>query len=218
MKKAKIHPFARRKDIKEELETLRSQLEVYTPMDEETWGNHAPQELRDQYAASALISCCLHPLRALQRLGFNTGDGSIGKEGKAYWTGVAQRVFETPGCQEILNRDTEKFAGNKDKVMNTLFQIITDPMAAHADRIRGVSQLAKMVRGWQDGEKDKFQAPTVNFLAQIVNGGVQREATVQHELPPGDDTIIDAESFFVERGEEVAIVTDHDSDRRKLAR
>ena len=194
--------------LKAEVKTLRERLGVEKPMDEETWGDFAPQHLRDEVAASALIEQGLHPLRGLERLGFTIEDHSDPK-----WRELASRIFETPGVRAILDADAAKFAGNKDRVLNSLYEIGTDPLAPRPDRIRAIGQLAKMIEGWQDGEKVKNPAQVFNFLMGLVGGtghpnGNGARIVDPKELPPGDDGIVDAESFFVERGEEVVAVVD----------
>lgn len=190
--------------LKEENDDLKAALGLDEPVTLETWAEGAPQELRDQFAASAFIASGLHPQRALARLGFHLDTVEERKE-------VAAQIFSTPGVQAILRDDAKKFAGKKDTVQTELYHIIRtgDP----DQKIRAAGQLAKMLDGWQDGEKVKGVAGTVNLLMQMVGGAsangaprVVGGATVA-ELPPGEE-IIDAESFFVDRGDEVAAVVD----------
>lgn len=203
--------LSRREQIKmltEKVARYEALLHLDEPMDEDSWGEHAPQELRDTVAASALIESALNPIGGLVRLGFTIEDTSDPK-----WKRLAASIFSTPGVRAILSADAEKFAGNKDKVMSAMYEIATDPLAPRADRVRAVNQLAKMNEGWQDGEKVKNPALAMNFLMQIAgsaghgNGNGARVVDPA-ELPPGDDGIVDAESFFVERGEEVVAVVD----------
>lgn len=190
----------RNRALKEENAKLRSAME--TEMDMEEWARHAPQELRDQFAASALIAAELHPQRALMRLGFNLETSAERKR-------VAAEIFETPGVRAILSTDAEKFAGKKSVVMQRLYTIVRTEGPDLA--VRAAGQLAKMIDGWQEGEKNKNASQTINFLmsmgsppngsARVVGNGAVAE------LPPGEE-IIDAEAFFVDRSEEVVAVVD----------
>jgi hypothetical protein len=107
--------------------------------------------------------------------------------------------------------------------MNSLLAAGLNPLESAADRVRAIGQLSKMIEGWQDGVKASNPELVQNFLTQIVgsaqhsaNGSVARAEPL--ELPPGGDTVIDAEEFFVERDAEVAKVTDDPQDTRKLPR
>lgn len=186
--------------LKKENAELRAAME--TEMDMEEWAKHAPQELRDQFAASALIAAELHPQRALTRLGFKIETSAERKR-------VAATIFETPGVQAILSADAEKFAGKKSVVMQRLYTIVRTEGPDLA--VRAAGQLSKMIDGWQEGEKNKTSGNVLNFLMSMgspSNGSarVVGSAAVA-ELPPGEE-IIDAEAFFVDRTEEAVAVVD----------
>jgi hypothetical protein len=194
---------SRRDKIKaavEENAKLRAAME--TPMDREQWAKHTPQELRDQFAASALIAAELHPHRALRRLGFFIEDAA---EREA----LIEEIFETPGVQSILSDDAKAFAGKKSVVMQRLYQIVRTEAPDLA--VRAAGQLSKMIDGWQDGEKNKNAGQTLNFLMQMGTpagvASVRNVTGAVAELPPGEE-IIDAEAFFVDRSEEVVAVVD----------
>ena len=155
--------------LKEENRRLRELLHLDEYLDEESWGAHAPQSMRDQYAASALISEGLHPIKALVRLGFKVQRDSDGKVDKRLKE-IAKNIFETEGVKRILEADVEKFSANKEMVMSNLHRIATSPLSADSDKVRAAGQLSKMVEGWQDGEKGKNPVAVLNFLAQIVGG------------------------------------------------
>jgi hypothetical protein len=215
--------------LKEEVKRLRALIDMDESLDEASWAASAPQETRDQYAAAAYMAEGLHPIRALNRLGFffskdakgNFADPEERKSARA----LARRIFETPGCQAILHADAEKFSANKEAVMQNLYKIAVSPISKEADKVRAAGQLAKMVEGWQDGEKVKNPASVLNFLTQIVGSATvaaQGNGTRPQplELPPGGDSVIDAEEFFVERDAEVAVVVDVDDSQepRRLTR
>lgn len=192
-----------RKVLQKENAELRAALEMYSFTSAEDWAEHAPQELRDQFAASALIAEGLHAQRALVRLGFKIEDSSERKR-------VAAEIFSAPGVQAILKDDAVKFAGKKSTVMNEMYAIVRT--GTPDLKVRAAGQLSKMIDGWQDGEKNKNQPNVVNLLMQMVGGASANGARVigngaVTELPPGEE-IIDAEAFFVDRGEEAVVVVD----------
>lgn len=194
----------RNRALSKENDELKAALGLNGSVTLESWAENTPQELRDQFAASALIAEGLHPQRALARLGFNLETSEERKE-------IAQQIFSSPGVQAILRDDAKKFAGKKDTVLAEMYAIVRtgDP----DQKIRAAGQLAKMLDGWQDGEKVKGVGNTVNLLMQMVGGAsangtprVVGNATVA-ELPPGEE-IIDADDLLVDRGDEVATVVD----------
>jgi hypothetical protein len=195
--------------LKEENERLKALVGLNEPVDEHLWGEYATQEMRDTFAANALIDSGLHPVPALLRLGFSIEDTS-----DPHWKQVARNIFETPGVKAILHADAAKFAGSKDKVLSSLYGIVVNPLATHADRTRAAQQLSRMIEGWQDGEKNKNPALVMNFLQQLMGGGTPHPngngavLTSPAELPPGQGEIIDAEEFFVEPSEEAVAVID----------
>lgn len=79
---------------------LKELLGLAEPTTEETWGEFAPQDVRDQMAAAALIAERLDYGRALRRLGFKwelDQNNRMPRETRA----LSFRVFG-PGCQAIL--------------------------------------------------------------------------------------------------------------------
>lgn len=146
-------------------------------------------------------------------------DGSVDKRFKE----VAKNIFETEGVKRILEADAEKFSASKEMVMGHLHRIATSQLSADSNKVRAAGQLSKMVDGWQDGDKGKNPVAVLNFLAQIVGGNGQSNGAssngmrdVTPELPPGGNTIVDAEEFFAERDEDVALVVDEPTMTRAL--
>ena len=219
--KAGRHRLGRKRlsmHLKDEIADLRSKLDLETPYDEESWGESAPQEIRDQFAASALMAEGLHPIRALVRLGFDIPPPPmpVGKE----WHDRARRIFTTPGVKAILARDTAKFEGELDRVRSALYNIIVDPMAPPRDKVSAAAQLGRMIEGWNDGDKSKSPAILVNFLQQLsggASGATHNGAGERQALPPGGDDVIDAESFFaLDVADGVAVVDDSIEKRKAL--
>lgn len=191
--------------LKSEIADLREQLALDVSYDEESWGESAPQEVRDQFAASALMAEGLHAIRALSRLGFEVSPPVEKK-----WYECARRIFTTPGVKAILARDTAKFEGELDAVRSALYNIIVDPMTPARDKVGAAAQLGKMIEGWSDGDK-KTPAMAVNFLMSLAGGsvGASHNGQEQKALPPGGSDVIEAESFFaLDANDEVAVVDD----------
>lgn len=190
----------RNRALLKEVAELEAALEAdITP---ETWAEHTPQDLRDQYAASALVASGLHPQRALARLGFKIESSAERKR-------VAAEIFGRPEVQAILSGDAEKFAGKKTAVQNRLYNAVLTEAPDVA--IRAAGQLCKMIPGWQEGEIDKRAAQSnMNLLLSMFGGAASARvvgSAAVAELPPGEE-IIDADSFFVDRGDDVVAVVD----------
>lgn len=86
---------------------LRALLNLDQPTTEETFGACAPQAVRDQMAASALIAERLDFVRALIRLGFKFEDPAESSHPKRATRALGESIFGTPGCQAILNEISE---------------------------------------------------------------------------------------------------------------
>lgn len=187
---------------------LRELLNLDRPMDEEVWGEYAPQELRDNFAASALIASELHPIDALVRLGFSIPPREPGQRLDPYYRELAARIFETPGVKAILAEDAQKFSANKESVMRRMAQIAKH--GSDGDATRAASVLSKMIEGWSDGDKGKNPQQVLNFLMQVVGGhhGSALAGGANGELQSAADNVVDADAFFAEDAQEVALVLD----------
>ena len=92
--KAGIATRAAQRD--EEIKQLRSIVNLDKPTTEETFGLFAPQEVRDQMAASTLIKAQLNFVRALTYLGFKIDTIEMLSPKKATIE-MGKRIFGTPG-------------------------------------------------------------------------------------------------------------------------
>lgn len=212
----KLSKKERNQMLLQEVEALRAALDIDGGYNEETWGESAPQEVRDQFAASALIAEGLNQFKALKRLGFDLPPPPIGKD----WHDRARRIFTTPGVKAILARDCAKFEGNLDSVRVALYNVIMDPMAPPQSKVSAAQQLGRMIEGWNDGERNKTPQMAVNFLMQLAggaSGATHNGSGEQQALPPGGDDVIDAEAFFaIDAADGVAVVDDSIEKRKAL--
>lgn len=183
---------------------------MFGPSTEETWARHAPQHLRDQMAADALFAENLDEPRALQRLGFKLKfrENNPTYLDPSVWE-TCKRVFDTPGVQEILNRDMTDAQAHRVSITAGLIQIAEHGKSEEV-RVRAVQQLAKMA-DWNEGDKAVAKAGAAsnvqNFLMMLAEKrtGSERTALVK---PPTDDDVIDADHFLVHTPGEAAIVAD----------
>lgn len=187
----------------EELEAeniaLRARLDMDAP-DEQTWGANAPQELRDQMAASALFAEKLDEHNALRRLGFDPGPrdwtAPTYKDSRA----LAARIFGTPGVRAILTRDLEDESANRRMVVMNLLQIAEH--GSDGEKVRAAQTLAKY-NDWNEGDKSIARNGAASFNLFMANGGASpsqngngaKVVGAATALPAGGD-IIDAEDFL----------------------
>jgi hypothetical protein len=128
--------------LKVENERLREALGLGGAITEEVWGAFAPQKVRDQMAAAALVHSRLNYWDALRRLGFDVTldeNGRMSKEQKE----TATKVFGTPGVQAIMEQMTEtEIAKNADNYVKRLNQIAISDDDGEANR--AIQSLARL--------------------------------------------------------------------------
>ena len=171
----------------------------------ETWARHAPQELRDQMAATALINEKLDEPRALIRLGFTLPRNSHGLLPEV-WK-ICERIFATDGVRAILKRDLADAEANKEKLIARLTQ--TALHGSDADSVRAMQQLAKM-GGWNIADRGPNPSTmTLNLMQLFGDRPAVSAATVTNVTPQGDDDgIIDAAVFMDHIPGEATVVID----------
>ena len=127
-----------------ELQRLRDLLNLDTPTTEETFGAFAPQEVRDQMAASALISGRLNIVRGLLLLGFKFDDPLLMGHPTREVRALAERIFGTPGCQAILRQINET---ELEPTMNSLIQRLKQTALSDDDKAsnQAAQTLAKLM-------------------------------------------------------------------------
>ena len=195
---------------------LRKSLSL-EPTSEDTWAAHAPQHLRDQAAANALIAEKLDEMRAMIRLGFNpdrngpTGKGFMTDEYKA----IARRIFGTPGVQAILATDMTDANENKAAIIQSLVQ---KARGDGPDSVRAAQQLAKMA-DWNEGDKNVAAAGANNFMLMF-GGNAPALSTngngAAHAALADPDRTIDATEFLVhEPSAEGEKIIDEDTEAAK---
>ena len=156
-----------------ENERLKALLGLDAATNEETWGAFAPQEVRDQVAAAALIHEKLRYEHALKRLGFKIEcdeRGNVGEEIKR----MGERIFGTPGVQEMLAKITEtEVVANAESYVQRLNRIAMSDDDSEANR--AIQSLAKL--GGLNKEKPMaaVDARTVNLFL-IGRKGATKEA------------------------------------------
>ena len=102
----KLERFKRQDALKEENARLKALLALDEPTTIETFGQFAPQAVRDRMAAAALISARLNNLKALRYLGFDAPEGT-GTGFPRAMMALVEQIFGTPGCQAILRQISE---------------------------------------------------------------------------------------------------------------
>lgn len=185
--------------------SLRAALGLEKTDSPERWAAHAPQDIRDRMAASALISEKLDEPRALKRLGFVLPINKSNQLERQVWVWCEQ-IFGTPGVKKQLALDMADAEKNKTEIIARLVQ--TARHGSEGDSVRAAQQLSKMA-DWNAGDKAvaKAGAAKVVNLMQMLSGddGTHRK---QNEAPD-PDVIVDAESFMLlEPAEEGVIVAD----------
>jgi hypothetical protein len=209
----------------EEIFALRKLLGMHGTQDEETWGLHAPQDVRDQMAASAYIAEKLNPYHALLRLGFpvepmaSRPRGPKEKAALQETLELAGRIFGTPGVKKILEDDARSVEENRHELQKRLVQI-----GRHGDdgeSVRAIQQLSRMLPGWLAGDKEVAAAGAASIDNRKMNlflmAGHGREmAGDDAEALANPDRIVDAADLLShEPGEAVEIP---DTDDEHLAR
>lgn len=149
-----------KKERDEENARLRAILALDEPTTEETFGLFAPQAVRDQMAASALIKERLNIARALIYLGFKIETIEMLSPKRATLA-LAERIFGTPGCQAILNEiNATEIAPTTDALIQRLKQ------TAFSDDDKVSTQAAAVLAKLMGLNKEK---PVVNVDARSQN-------------------------------------------------
>lgn len=198
---------ARVEELERENGLLRDALHLNDiPPTPETWAMHAPQELRDQMAASALIAERLDEPRALIRLGFHCGKNTTNRWLPEVWE-TAKKVFGTPGVRAILERDMEDAEANKAKIIARLVQ--TSMHGSDGDSVRAAQQLAKMA-DWNNADKGALPTNVNINLMQMYGEGSRKavDSTVSDVEPDG---VIDAEHFLLHEPGEATLISDDET-------
>jgi hypothetical protein len=156
--------------LADEVSTLREALKMDVSATEETWGEFAPQEVRDKMAAAALIHERLNYEVALRRLGFKfeLEHNRMPRAIKA----LSFKIFGTPGVQEILRRITEtEIEANTEAYVARLNQIALSDDDAEANR--AIQSLARL--GGLNKEKQITQvyAPRTNLFLMGQKGATR---------------------------------------------
>lgn len=193
--------FKAKKDKVAQLEAeniaLRARLNMDAP-NEQTWGANAPQELRDQMAATALFAEKLDEFNALRRLGFDPGPRDRIAPTFRDSVALAHRIFSTPGVRAILTRDLEDESANRRMVVTNLLQIAEH--GTDAEKVRAAQTLAKY-NDWNEGDKSIARNGAASFNLFMANGqappnGTGAKVVGQAKALPASGDIIDAEDFL----------------------
>jgi len=177
----KDHPRnnkARVKELEAELAELKEKLGA-EPQDLDGW-MMIPEEIRDRFAARALMQSAGDWKTALKCLGFRvsgkiTGEGAVAKV-KAQ-TALREAVLNTRGVQAILRRTLDADEARRKATIDRLFEEVEFGPGDRA--VRAAQPLAKLA-GWIKDEPPPQQTVTIH-LASLV-GGVALEGHPQKRV------------------------------------
>jgi hypothetical protein len=203
----------RNEELEKEVVALRQSLGLqHSTVDE--WARFAPQHLRDQMAASALIMEKLDEPRALIRLGFHCEKNKQNRWVAEVWE-KARQIFDTPGVKAILERDMEDAEANKAKIIARLVQ--TAMHGSEGDSVRASQQLAKMA-DWNNTDRGALPTNvTVNLMQMFGDKPATQAKSVEAAADP--DGVIDADHFLLHEPGEAALIRDEDeADHKALSR
>lgn len=130
-------------ELKDENAALRATLDMPSGLSIEEWEETMPQELRDQFAARALIESQGDYIRAAGRLGFK---GWSTVRPASSLAPLLARIFATPGCRAILERDLAEPKKIRGQLIERQVQIALYGDDQHSTR--AFHELA-MVCGWK---------------------------------------------------------------------
>jgi hypothetical protein len=183
-----IRGQAEKKAREEENARLKALLNLDTPTTEETFGAYAPQEVRDQMAASALISGRLNIVRALIYLGFKFDSTQEMLTPHKATRQLAERIFGTPGCQAILRKinDTEL-----EPTTNSLIQRLKQ--TALGDDDKNSNQAAATLAKLMGLNKEK---PTTIVDARTANLFLLGQKGATKEALSGGPAELEASEFL----------------------
>jgi hypothetical protein len=217
LKQARAAGFRKRIEAKDrEIAQLRTALSLNGKMEEDTWATFAPQDVRDQIAATAYINGRLDPFNALTLLGFPPaprGNGRDETAGRKEALKLAERIFQTEGVQRILMDEAKSVEENRRALEQRLVQI-----GRHGDdasSIRAIEQLSRMLPGWKAGDEKVAAAGAAN----IDNRRMNLFLMSGHERAQGgDDTdaiagkVVEAASLLTHELGEAVRVPDEDEE------
>jgi hypothetical protein len=188
--------------LKDENDDLRARMGM-TPTDLDMWEAFNPQDARDMMAAQALVAEWGDARRALMRLGI-----AIGKGKPDIVEPLAARIFLTPGCQAIMNRDLSDATANHEAIVKRMSRIAT--LGTDDTSVKATQVLAKLL-GWQKTPDTVIDNRKVQItLQQLVNPGDRAVRASAKELPAGT---VDAVDFLGhEPGPATRISTDENMD------
>jgi len=173
---------ARIRELEEEVRELRERIGAGEQHIEEWEG--MPQELRDRFAARALMMEWGSPYASLARLGFGPKAlaGLSGDEKRA----LRDRIFLSPGVQAILRANLEADEARRKKILDRQFEI-----AEHGDNDQSTrsAQVYARLAGWL--KEEPSQTNVTIHLASLVGGvalqndpsAQKRVRTIEHEDP-----------------------------------
>jgi hypothetical protein len=168
----------------------------------EEWERMMPQDLRDAFAARALIEANGSGARAACVLGFS-------KPKHGFPKGFMDRLFDTAGVQAILKRDLSKPEEYKSKLIERMVQL-----ALYADEgssIRAMQLLSKLC-GWIRMPEVLVQNNRQTILALVTQKDHRGMTAENLELAP---SFLDHEPCIavrIDSGEHVALALKGDDD------
>jgi len=173
------------RQLENEVKELRARLALSEPVEVESWERVIPEEMRDQFAAMALMREWGSTANALARMGFDVGRG----EGQIWGTALdalAARVFEKPGVTAILSHNFADVEASWQEILQRQRKI-----ALYGDddaSARAAAQLAKI-----EGRVKPEAGPTVNVSLFGLFGNSKPDAqaiTYEHAREAGDPLAI----------------------------
>lgn len=165
------------------------------------WEATMPQDVRDGFAARALIVTRGDAFRALGMLGFP----NVNKYGAKKFHDVVERIFRTPGVQAALTRDLAKPEEHRQEIIARQISI-----ALYADDEASTKAFVALSRvcGWQKTPDIFVQNNRATILALVAQGPAAAPAEpalpafLAHE--PGAAVRIDSDSELVDVALEAA--------------
>ncbi|MGB8966837.1 MAG: hypothetical protein WCB99_14470 [Candidatus Cybelea sp.] len=184
--------------MRAELEDMRHTFELERSLDIDQWEQMLPQHQRDQLAARALIDSYGDPYRAATRLGFK----GWGKYENKTAMPILQRIFGTPGCRELLERDLAEPEEARVAMVKRQVEIALygpNEQSTHA------FQALSRVLGWQKTPDVLVQHNRATTILALVT-----QKNSRGELPP--ETIEALTTGFLEHEPGAAVRIDSSSE------
>ena len=167
-------------ELEKENALLREALSLDdVPFTIETWEQSGTQEMRDGFAARALMQEWGHQARALQRLGF-AAINSAGQWKPAVVASIAQKVLNTDGVRALLDHNLADTEGSWAKIVERQRRIALTGADEHA--LKAAQNLAR----FENRVQDKPAAPATVSLHVLVNGATgatsaKQVETIEHD-------------------------------------